>query len=80
MIFSAAAWSEVPLSSSTEQALNGDLIAYQLFIDEILPLNLDVNEQQSFDMKISRGFEITIGIKEINELNTQLKEINEFIL
>jgi len=80
MIFSASAWSEVPLSSSTEQALNGDLIAYQLFIDEILPLNLDVNEQQSFDMKISRGFEITIGIKEINELNTQLKEINEFIL
>lgn len=79
MIFSASAWSEVPLSSSTEQALNGDLIAYQLFIDEILPLNLDVNEQQSFDMKISRGFEITIGIKEINELNTQLKEINEFI-
>jgi hypothetical protein len=51
-----------------------------LFIDEILPLNLDVDEQQSFDMKISRGFEITIGIKEINELNTQLKEINEFIL
>jgi hypothetical protein len=80
MIFSASAWSEVPLSSSTEQALNGDLIAYQLFIDEILPLNLDVNEQQSFDMKISRGFEITIGIKEINELNTQLKKINEFIL
>ena len=80
MIFSASAWSEVPLSSSTEQALNGDLLAYQLFIDEILPLNLDVNEQQSFDMKISRGFEITIGIKEINELNTQLKEINEFIL
>ena len=79
MIFSASAWSEVPLSSSTEQALNGDLLAYQLFIDEILPLNLDVNEQQSFDMKISRGFEITIGIKEINELNTQLKEINEFI-
>ena len=79
MIFSASAWSEVPLSTSAEQALNGDLIAYQLFIDEILPLNLDVNEQQSFDMKISRGFEITIGIKEINELNTQLKEINEFI-
>ena len=81
MIFSASAWSEVPFSTSTltEQALNGDLFAYQLFINQMLLLDLDINEQQSFDMNISRGFEIAIGIKEIIVFNTQLKETNEFI-
>jgi hypothetical protein len=45
----------------------------------MLLLDLDINEQQSFDMNISRGFEIAIGIKEIIVFNTQLKETNEFI-
>jgi hypothetical protein len=40
MIFSASTWSEVPLSTSKQQALNGDVVAYQLYIDQILPLDV----------------------------------------
>lgn len=63
MLFAGSTWSELPISTSKEQDLNGELFGYEFLIDQILPLNLEIEEQEDFDLKISQESRFKIDLK-----------------
>lgn len=63
MLFAGSAWSELPISTSKEQDLNGELFGYEFLIDQILPLDLEIEEQEDFALKIDQEVKFDIDLK-----------------
>lgn len=63
MLFAGSTWSELPISTSKEQDLNGELFGYEFLIDQILPLNLEIEEQEDFELNISQESRFKIELK-----------------
>lgn len=62
-------FSEFPISTSEEmtQTFNGDVIEYQIFIDQELLKNISIKQKSSHDVYINTGEEYDVNIeKQIN--------------
>lgn len=64
MLFAGSAYSELPISTYKPQELNGDEFVYELIIDQILPGNFEIEQQEDFDLSIQQEFEFNIDFKE----------------
>lgn len=63
MLFAGSTWSELPISTSKEQDLNGELFGYEFLIDQVLPLDLEIEEQEDFELKIDQEAKFDIDLK-----------------
>jgi len=63
MLFAGSTWSELPISTSKEQDLNGELFGYEFLIDQVLPLELEIEEQEDFELKIDQEAKFNIDLK-----------------
>lgn len=63
MLFAGSTWSELPISTSKEQDLNGELFGYEFLIDQVLPLDLEIEEQEDFELKIDQEAKFNIDLK-----------------
>jgi hypothetical protein len=63
MLFAGSTWSELPVSTSKEQDLNGELFGYEFIIDQILPLDLEIEEEEDFELKISQESKLNVDLK-----------------
>lgn len=63
MLFAGSTWSELPISTSKEQDLNGELFGYEFLIDQILPIDLQIDEEEQFNLKISQEEDFEIDLK-----------------
>lgn len=63
MLFAGSTWSELPISTSKEQDLNGEEFGYDFLIDQILPLDLDIQEEKDFVLPIDQSSEFNVEIK-----------------
>lgn len=64
MLFAGSAYSELSISTHKPQELNGDEFAYTLIIDQILPGDFEIQQQEDFDLGIFQEFEFDIDFKE----------------
>ncbi len=63
MLFAGSTWSELPISTSKEQDLNGELFGYEFLIDQVLPLDLEIEEEEDFELKISQESKLNVDLK-----------------
>lgn len=63
MLFAGSAYSELPISTSKQQELNGEEFYYDFLIDQLLPLDLNIQEEEDFALSISRSLDYELDIK-----------------
>lgn len=63
MLFAGSAYSELPISTSKQQELNGEEFYYDFLIDQLFPLDLNIQEEEDFALSISRSLDYELDIK-----------------
>lgn len=74
MLFAGSTWSELPISTSKEQDLNGEEFGYDFLIDQILLLDLDIQEEKDFVLDIEEEKDFALPIDQSSEFNVEIKK------
>lgn len=80
MLFAGSTWSELPISTSKEQDLNGEEFGYDFLIDQILPLDLDTQEEKDFILDIQEEKDFVLDIQEEKDFVLYIQEEKDFVL
>lgn len=78
MLFAGSTWSELPISTSKEQDLNGEEFGYDFLIDQILPLDLDTQEEKDFILDIQEEKDFVLDIEEEKDFALPIDQSSEF--
>lgn len=78
MLFAGSTWSELPISTSKEQDLNGEEFGYDFLIDQILPLDLDTQEEKDFILDIQEEKDFVLDIQEEKDFALPIYQSSEF--
>lgn len=71
MIFGHTAWSELPLSTLKTQIENGEDFDFDFIIDEILPVDFEIDTENDFDFRIDQILPVSL---EMNQFNSFIGE------
>lgn len=78
MLFAGSTWSELPISTSKEQDLNGEEFGYDFLIDQILLLDLDIQEEKDFVLDIQEEKDFVLYIQEEKDFVLPIDQSSEF--
>lgn len=60
MLYAGSAWSELPISTSKEQELSGEEYLYELIIDGVLSIELEIQESEDLELYITQEINFSV--------------------
>jgi hypothetical protein len=60
MLYAGSAWSELPISTSKEQELSGEEYLYELIIDGVLSIELEIQESEDLELYITQEIDFSV--------------------
>tara|TARA_B100000073_G_scaffold286699_1_gene248466 strand:+ start:311 stop:508 length:198 start_codon:yes stop_codon:yes gene_type:complete len=60
MLFGDSAWSELPISTSSPPATNGEVLEHGLLIDEVLDISGEIDSEMVFTLDICRNVSFSV--------------------
>ena len=60
MLYAGSAWSELPISTSKEQEISGEEYLYELIIDGVLSIELEIQESEDLELYITQEIDFSV--------------------
>jgi len=60
MLYAGSTWSELPISTSKEQELSGEEYLYELIIDGVLSIELEIQESEDLELYITQEINFSV--------------------
>jgi len=60
MLYAGSSWSELPISVAKEQEASGEEYLYELIIDGILSMDLEIQEAEDLELYITQEVDFSV--------------------
>lgn len=60
MLYAGSAWAELPISTAKEQEANGEEYLYELIIDGVLSIDLEIQEGEDLELYIAQEIDFSV--------------------
>ena len=60
MLYAGSSWAELPISTSKEQELSGEEYLYELIIDGVLSIDLEIQESEDLELYITQEIDFSV--------------------
>jgi hypothetical protein len=60
MLYAGSAWAELPISTAKEQETSGEEHLYELIIDGVLSIDLEIQEGEDLELYITQEIDFSV--------------------
>lgn len=60
MLYAGSAWAELPISTAKEQEASGEEYLYELIIDGVLSIDLEIQEGEDLELYITQEIDFSV--------------------